>query len=91
MVKLSSCQNDPTMGESFWQKDSLTTYILFELWLIMIFSPPERKLTKHTSVHLSILLHRLKVFKTKLKEAPCYYYVEDTLDPQAILLYSSQL
>ena len=26
------------MGESFWQKDSLTTYILFELWLIMIFT-----------------------------------------------------
>ena len=27
------------MGESFWQKDSLITHILFELWLIMIFSP----------------------------------------------------
>ena len=34
VIKLSFCQNDPPMGESFWQKDSLTTHILFELWLI---------------------------------------------------------
>ena len=27
------------MGESFWQKDSLITHILFELWLIMLFRP----------------------------------------------------
>jgi hypothetical protein len=27
------------MGESFWQKVSLTNQMLFELWLIMIFSP----------------------------------------------------
>ena len=27
------------MEETFWQKDSLITHILFELWLIMIFSP----------------------------------------------------
>ena len=27
------------MGESFWQKDSLITHLLFELWLIMIFNP----------------------------------------------------
>mgnify|MGYP007048883330 CR=1 FL=1 len=26
-------------GESFWQKGSLITHILFEVWLIMIFSP----------------------------------------------------
>ena len=24
------------MGESFWQKDSLITHILFELWLITL-------------------------------------------------------
>ena len=33
MIKLSFCQNDPPMGESFWQKDSLITHILFELCL----------------------------------------------------------
>ena len=27
------------MGETFWQKNSLITRILFELWLIMIFRP----------------------------------------------------
>ena len=36
MIKLSFCQNDPPMGESFWQKDSLITHILFELWLITL-------------------------------------------------------
>ena len=33
------CQNDFHMEGSFWQKDSLTTHILFELCLFMIFSP----------------------------------------------------
>jgi hypothetical protein len=33
------CQNDSPIRRSFWQKDSLITHILFELWLIMIFSP----------------------------------------------------
>ena len=27
------------IGESFWQNNRLVTHILFELWLIMIFSP----------------------------------------------------
>ena len=30
---------DSSMGETFWQKDSLVNHILFELWLIMIFRP----------------------------------------------------
>ena len=33
VIKLSFCQNDPLIGESFWQKDSLITCILFELCL----------------------------------------------------------
>ena len=32
------CQNDVLFGESFWQKDSLVTFILFAI-PIMIFSP----------------------------------------------------
>ena len=39
MVKLFFCQNDPLMGKSFWQNNSLLTHILFELCLFMIFSP----------------------------------------------------
>ena len=39
VIKLSFCQNDFPMGETFWQKDSLITQKLFELWLIMIFRP----------------------------------------------------
>ena len=34
VIKLSFCQNDPPMGESFWQKHSLITYILFRLCLL---------------------------------------------------------
>ena len=33
------CQNDFPMRESFWQKDSLITHILFELQPFIIFSP----------------------------------------------------
>ena len=33
-TKLSFCQNDVHMGESFWQKNSLVTLILFELYLL---------------------------------------------------------
>ena len=33
VIKMSFCQNDPPMAESFWQKDSLITHILFELCL----------------------------------------------------------
>ena len=33
MTKLSFCQNEPLMRESFWQKISLVTNILFELGL----------------------------------------------------------
>ena len=32
-------QNDFPMRESFWQKDSLITHILFELHPFIIFSP----------------------------------------------------
>ena len=33
VIWLSFCQNDPPMGESFWQKENLVTHILFELCL----------------------------------------------------------
>jgi hypothetical protein len=39
VIKLSFCQNDSLMGESFWQNNSLVTNILFELQPIIIFSP----------------------------------------------------
>ena len=39
VTNLLFCQNDFPKRRSFWQKDSLITHILFELWLIMIFSP----------------------------------------------------
>ena len=39
MTTLSFCQNDPQMGESFWQNNSLVTHIHFDLQPIMIFSP----------------------------------------------------
>ena len=39
VIKLSFGQNVTHMGESFWIKDNLITHMLFELWLILIFSP----------------------------------------------------
>ena len=39
VIKLSFYQNDSPMGGSFWQKDSLITYILFELCLFWYLSP----------------------------------------------------
>ena len=38
-MKLFFCQNDPLMGEPFWQNNSLVSLILFELQPIIIFSP----------------------------------------------------
>jgi hypothetical protein len=39
VIRLSLCQNDSPMGGSFWQKDSLISFILFELCLLKHFSP----------------------------------------------------
>ena len=38
-MKLFFCQNDPLMGEPFWQNNSLVSHILFELQPIIIFNP----------------------------------------------------
>ena len=35
VTKLSFCRNDPLIRESFWQKNSLVTHILFELCLFL--------------------------------------------------------
>ena len=39
VIKLSFCQNDPLIEESFRQNNSLVTHVLFELKPIIIFSP----------------------------------------------------
>ena len=39
VTRLLFCQNDSLMGGSFWPKDSLITYIIFELCLIWYISP----------------------------------------------------
>jgi hypothetical protein len=38
VIKLSFCQNDPLLAESFWQNNSLVTHILFELQPIIMIS-----------------------------------------------------
>ena len=38
VTSLFFCQNDVLTGESFWQKDSLVTLILFDLYLFKHFS-----------------------------------------------------
>ena len=48
VVKVSFCQNDPPIGESFWQNTSLVTHILFELHMpILIFSPVQIIMRHH--------------------------------------------
>ena len=39
VIKLSFSQKDLLIGESFWENNRLVTPLLFELCLIMIFSP----------------------------------------------------
>ena len=39
LIGKSFCQNDSLIRESFWQNNNLVTHILFELQLIIIFSP----------------------------------------------------
>ena len=39
MTKLSFCQCDPPMSESFWQKIRLVTHIFFDLYLFKHLSP----------------------------------------------------
>ena len=62
VIKLSFCQNDSPMEETFWQKDSLITHILFELWLIMLFSPvanfAQQSLHSFTNFQIPWLFHR---------------------------------
>ena len=35
VMKLFFCQNSPLMGQSFWQKNSFITHILFEVYLFL--------------------------------------------------------
>ena len=54
------CQNDYSIRRSIWQKDSLITHILFELWLIMILSPVAT--FGHHPLELRCIFHSTHVF-----------------------------
>ena len=57
VIKLSFCQNDPPIGESFWKNTSLVTPILFELGMpILIFSPVQMIMGHPLSILNYILL-----------------------------------
>jgi hypothetical protein len=58
VIKLSFCQNDPLMGESFWQNNSLVTHILFELQPIIIFGP-----VVNFGDQSLVMFHKLSIFK----------------------------
>ena len=59
---LSLCQNDPPMGESFWQKDSLITHILFELCLFRnlaqcnFFCSPSRQAASRYYLKMTLII-----------------------------------
>ena len=61
VIKLSFYQNDSPMGGSFWQKDSLITYILFELCLFWYLSPVAN-LMHHSLVRASNCLVKWSLF-----------------------------
>ena len=77
VIKLSFCQNDSPMGESFWQKDSLITHILFELWPVdclcffdsdVIYYGGPRLANQHFP-------HILIVFVTFVEELWCWLWI----------------
>ena len=63
-MKLFFCQNDPLMGEPFWQNNSLVSHILFELQPIIIFSPVANfgnqslitDMTKHKHMYIPVTI-----------------------------------
>ena len=63
------------MGESFWQKNSLITHILFELWLIMICSPVAN------FVQQSLLLKVNQIARTFIKTPYLPYSKLSTIRP----------
>ena len=63
MIKLSFCQNDSLVRGSFWQKDSLTTQTLFELWLITLLRIVQVVL-KHTLEQLEFKLEKMMRFRS---------------------------
>ena len=67
MTRLLCCQNDFPMGGSFWQKDSLTTHILFELCLVMILSP------------VSNLMHHPLLWYPRIWNSTTYFAIVRTL------------
>ena len=68
VIKVSFCQNDPPIGELFWQKASLITHTLFELCLrILIFSPV--KIIMRQPLYLSRYI-KLSFLSSKTTSSP---------------------
>ena len=89
VIKPSFCQNDPSMGETFWQKDSLITHILSELWLIT-----------HTILVRNLLTHMLQTNKIiiVLRPRKCYqqsatelFTLQDSSAVQWFFFFASHL
>ena len=72
VIKLSICQNDPSISKSFWKKDSLITHILSELWLIMILSPVAT--FGHHPLELRCIFHSTHVFTYYILSYPKKYF-----------------
>ena len=58
VMKLFFCQNDPLMGEPFWQNNSLVSHILFELQPIIIFSPVANFGNQSLAILITIFMKR---------------------------------
>ena len=60
VTKVSFCQNDPIIGESFWQKNSLVTLVYFELCLFWYFANSQ-------ILGISLYIQKLKILIVEIK------------------------
>ena len=69
VINLSFCQNDPLMGASFWQKDSLISHILFNyrlLWFLALYQILVTRLYITRREHPLMMSHVIWPFLTYL-------------------------
>ena len=76
MIKLSFCQNVSPMGESFWQKDSLITHILF------FYSPSNNSFWKNFTLCYLTIIIRFEILKAFIFFNCRYNFFCDTCGKQ---------
>ena len=90
VIKLSFCQNDPLIGESFWENTSLVTLILFEQCLFWYSA--QSTYFWDTLYEVIVVVHiRISLFESKNFPVPCFcsWFFFYTLKPISYILPST--